>query len=187
MIEFLTSATHAKDYPESSREIVIVGRSNVGKSSFINALYKQKVAYVGKTAGKTRLLNFFNINDEYTMLDVPGYSFAKVSNKMLMEFARMMDEYFASRECLKLMVQIVDIRHKPTHDDLDMMEFARENHIKVIVIANKADKLSRNKQINGAKLIAETLNVNKEDVIIFSSVKPTNRQEVLDRIKSAIM
>lgn len=186
MIEFISSATRAQDYPPSEKEIVIVGRSNVGKSSFINALYKQKVAYVGKTAGKTRLLNFFNVNDEYTMLDVPGYSFAKVSAKMLMEFGRMMDEYFANRKCLKLMIQIVDIRHKPTHDDLDMIEFARENHIKVIVIANKADKLSHNKQINGAKLIAETMNVKKEDVIIFSSLQPKNRQVVLDRIKESI-
>ena len=139
MIRFIKSAKSSVDYPESLKEVVLVGRSNVGKSSFINAVFNQKAAYVGKTPGKTRLLNFFAVDDRYTLVDVPGYGFAKLSNNEIVAFGEMMEEYFSKRQALKLLVMITDIRHKPTGDDLDMIEFARYHHLNTLVIANKAD------------------------------------------------
>ena len=109
MIKFIKSCK-TKDYPESAGEIVFAGRSNVGKSSLINALYG-KIAYVGKTPGKTRLLNFFNVDDSYTVCDVPGYGFANPSEKQLIEFGVMMENYFTNRHELRLCVLILDIRH----------------------------------------------------------------------------
>lgn len=174
------------DYPDSSKEVVIVGRSNAGKSSFINALFSHKIAYVGKTPGKTRILNFFDYNGEFTVVDVPGYGFARLSDRQIVAFGEMMDEYFDNRDCLKLMVMIVDIRHKPTADDQDMIEFARYNHLKTMVIASKADKISNNQKTKQLKLISETLNVKKEDVLAFSSVKPNNIETVLNMIQTKI-
>lgn len=139
MIKFICSATRKEGYPETSDEVVFVGRSNVGKSSLINALYG-KVAYVGKTPGKTRLLNFFNVDDKYTVCDVPGYGYANRSDKEIIEFGQMMDEYFSKRENLRLCVIILDIRRIPNQDDLDMYEFLKENNIPVLFILNKCDK-----------------------------------------------
>ncbi len=174
------------DYPDSAKEIVIVGRSNAGKSSFINALFSHKIAYVGKTPGKTRILNFFDYNGEFTIVDVPGYGFAKLSDKQIVAFGEMMDEYFAKRDCLRLMVMIVDIRHKPTTDDLDMINFARYKHLKTIVVASKSDKISNNQKIRQLKLIADTLNVRNEDIVAFSSIKPDNITPVLNLIRTKI-
>lgn len=186
MIQFIKSTKLKNDYPVSDKEVVIVGRSNVGKSSFINALYNQKLAYVGKTAGKTRLLNFFNINNEYTMVDVPGYGYANRSGKELVEFGQMMDDYFTKRECLKLVIMLVDIRHKPTKDDIEMMEYLRYHHLNILVVANKSDKLSYSKCLEGRKLISEVLGINKDFIIMCSSLKKTNFDIIKEKINQAI-
>lgn len=183
MIKYIKSAKKLADYPESSKEVVIVGRSNVGKSSFINALYSHKIAYVGKTAGKTRLLNFFDVDNLYTMVDVPGYGFANRSQKELIEFGEMMDEYFNHREALKLVVMLVDSRHKPTKDDIDMIEYLRYHHKKVLVVANKSDKLSYSQSLKAKKVIGEILGINPDNIITVSSLKKTN----IDKVKEAIL
>lgn len=149
MISFIKSAKSLNDFPKSNREVVFVGRSNAGKSSLLNALYKNKLAYVGKTPGKTRMINFFNINDEYIAVDVPGYGFANRSQDEAIEFSDMMDDYF-SRKCVKLAVIIVDSRLGLTNDDLDMKEYLESKNIKYIIAANKIDKLSNN-QLNNNK------------------------------------
>lgn len=149
MISFIKSAKSLNDFPKSNREVVFVGRSNAGKSSLLNALYKNKLAYVGKTPGKTRMINFFNINDEYIAVDVPGYGFANRSQDEAIEFSDMMDDYF-SRKCVKLAVIIVDSRLGLTNDDLDMKEYLENKNIKYIIAANKIDKLSNN-QLNNNK------------------------------------
>ena len=181
MIRFIKSAKSSVDYPESLKEVVLIGRSNVGKSSFINAVFNQKAAYVGKTPGKTRLLNFFAVDDRYTLVDVPGYGFAKLSNNEIVAFGEMMEEYFSKRQALKLLVMITDIRHKPTGDDLDMIEFARYHHLNTLVIANKADKLSNNQCLKQIKLIKEVLGVN--EVMAFSAIEKTDSAKIRDLIE----
>ena len=178
MISYIKSAKKAVDFPDTKQEIVIVGKSNVGKSSFINALYNQKLAYVGKTAGKTRLLNFFNINDKYTMVDVPGYGYANRSGSEIIEFSDMMDNYFGNRNELKLVIMLVDVRHEPTKDDLMMIEYLRHYHKKVLIVANKADKLSYSQTIKAKQAIAKSLGVELSSIITCSSLKKTNFDEI---------
>lgn len=182
MVTFIKGVRTGKDYPESTNEVVIVGKSNVGKSTFINALYNQKIAYVGKTAGKTRMLNFFDVDGKYTMVDVPGYGYANRSNAELIAFGEMMDNYFGTRDALKLVVMIVDIRHKPTKDDIEMMEFLRHHHMNVMVVANKSDKLSYSKSLESKKLIAATLGIDANYIYPVSSLK----KDKIDIVRNVI-
>lgn len=183
MIKFICSATKKEHYPDTLGEVVFVGRSNVGKSSLINALYG-KVAYVGKTPGKTRLLNFFNVDDKYTVCDVPGYGYANRSDKEIVEFGKMMDEYFSTRENLKLCIIILDIRRTPNQDDLDMYEYLKENDIPTLFVLNKCDKLSNNQRINQEKNIYKTLDI--DHGICISTLKNVNIKNVAFEIKSFI-
>ena len=160
MIRFICSATSEKQFPQTEKEIVFVGRSNVGKSSLINALYKQKLAYVGKTPGKTKLINFFDIDGLYTAVDVPGYGYAQRSKEEAVRFADMMDDYFSRKDKILLVVMIVDARIGLTADDLDMKEYLDEHELKYIVAANKIDKLSNNQLMNNKhKLFADIENI----------------------------
>lgn len=171
-VEFVTSAKEKNAWPkEGCIEFVLAGRSNVGKSSFINALVNRKnLAYVGKTPGKTRLLNFFKIDNRFMLVDVPGYGYATRGQKEFIAFGQMMDEYFSLREELKALFMIVDFRHKPTKDDVEMVEYARSNHIATFIVATKADKIKNSQWHTNLKVIAETLNVSKDSIIPFSSV-----------------
>ncbi len=155
--EFLTSAAGRQDWPESTRpEIVVVGRSNVGKSSFINAFTnRKKLAYVGNTPGKTRLINFFTIDDQWTLVDVPGYGYAKMSKAQLEKLGKMMDDYFLHRENIAGVIQLVDGRHEPTADDVDMVQFFREMGYPVIIGATKIDKVPKTKRIAALKKISQ--------------------------------
>ncbi len=183
MIKFISSATKLEQYPVSNAEVVFVGRSNVGKSSLINKLYG-KVAYVGKTPGKTRLLNFFDVNGKYTVCDVPGYGYARRSEKEMIEFGEMMDEYFSCREPLKLCVMILDIRRTPNQDDKDMLEYLNEHNIPVLFVFNKCDKFSNNQRINQLKIIYKTLGI--EGGICVSCLKSVNIDVVANSIESLI-
>lgn len=181
MINFIKSAKSINDFPKTDREVVFVGRSNAGKSSLLNALYKKDLAYVGKTPGKTRLINFFNINDEYTAVDVPGYGFAYRSQDEAIEFGDMMEDYF-SRSNVKLAVIIVDSRLGLTKDDIDMKEYLEDKKIKYIIAANKIDKLSNN-QLNNNK--HKFFNEYKY-VTYISAVKKTGIEELKKQISSLI-
>lgn len=169
--ELVISAPDKNSWPETTLpEVVLAGRSNVGKSSFINAMTnRKKLAYVGNTPGKTRLLNFFNIDDELMFVDVPGYGYANISKKQLVLFGQMMEDYFHEREQKVGLVLIVDSRHKPTEDDITMMEFARYYKMEVVVIATKVDKLSNNEQRKNATKICEILDIPESSLILFSS------------------
>lgn len=183
--EFVLCAAWKSQWPDTSiPEICLAGRSNVGKSSFINAITGYgKLAKVSSTPGKTRTLNFFNINNELHLVDVPGYGYAKVNDKIKESFGEMIDTYLRERDTLKGLVLLVDYRHKPTRDDVEMYEYAKYYEIPVIVVATKEDKLKRNDLIKNEKLIKKTLNFDKNDSFIrFSSLTKKGIDEVWNEI-----
>ena len=183
--QFMLCAAWKSQWPENDLpEICLAGRSNVGKSSFINTITNHsKLAKVSGTPGKTRTLNFFNINDELRLVDVPGYGYTKVNDKIKESFGDMLDTYLRERDVLKGLVLIVDYRHKPTHDDKMMYDYAKHYHIPVIVVATKEDKLKRNDLKKNEKIIKDTLGFDKNDIFLrFSSLNKVGIDEVWERI-----
>ena len=183
--QFMLCAAWKSQWPENDLpEICLAGRSIVGKSSFINTITNHsKLAKVSGTPGKTRTLNFFNINDELRLVDVPGYGYAKVNDKIKESFGDMLDTYLRERDVLKGLVLIVDYRHKPTHDDKMMYDYAKHYHIPVIVVATKEDKLKRNDLKKNEKIIKDTLGFDKNDIFLrFSSLNKVGIDEVWERI-----
>ena len=170
--EYILSAAWKSQWPEESfPEMCLAGRSNVGKSSFINAMLSRNgLAKVSSTPGKTRTLNFFNVNDALYFVDVPGYGYAKVANNVTKQFGKTMDEYISERQTLRGFILLVDYRHKPTKDDVMMYEFVKHHGVPVIVVATKEDKLKRNDLKKNEKLIKDTLHFDPSDTFIrFSS------------------
>lgn len=169
MIQFVKSATKLSEFPQGFKEVVFVGRSNAGKSSLINALYKKDLAYTGKTPGKTKMINFFNNDDKYLIVDVPGYGFANRSKQEAINFGNMMEDYF-SRKNIKLCVMIVDCRIGLTEDDNNMLDFLKDNKIKYIIAVNKIDKLSNNQLINNKNRLFKDY----DNCVYISAIKRTN-------------
>lgn len=187
--EFIISAASQKQYPnEPIPEIALAGRSNVGKSSFINRMISRKnLARTSQKPGKTQTLNFYKLNDHLHFVDVPGYGYAKVSKKERDRWGHMMEEYFSERENLQAVVLITDIRHKPTKDDQMMYDFLKHFELPVIVIATKADKVSRGKHEQYLKRTRETLQMEKEDpLILFSAETGLGRDQAWKAIQSFI-
>ena len=183
-VKFKTSVANYNDILTDKNEYAFVGRSNVGKSSFINSLTNRKnLAYVGKTPGKTRLLNFYTLEDKYNLVDVPGYGYASLSGKQLIDFGHMMDAYFESRENLKAMVQLVDIRHDPTKDDVDMVNYAKEHKIRLVIVATKADKVSKNQRPKALKAIAAKLGVDANNIFVVSSETKEGFDKIEERLR----
>ena len=183
--ELVISAPDRHSWPESDLpEVVLAGRSNVGKSSLINTItQRKKLAYVSNTPGKTRLLNFFNLNDQYMLVDVPGYGYANASKTMLKKFGEMMEDYFAERTQKRGLLLIVDARHKPTEDDRLMIDFARYYDLPCFVVATKMDKLKRSEIKKNLNVIKETLLLREEEVLIpFSSETKQGVDEVWNEL-----
>ena len=182
------TAVRRSQYPEDSKsEFLLVGRSNVGKSSFINALVNRKnFARTSATPGKTQTLNFFLINDLFYIVDVPGYGFARVSKKLKTKFGMIIEDYLESRNNLKNVFLLIDFRHKPTKDDVMMYEFLKYYNIPVTIVATKADKVKKSCFEKNINIIVNTLNINKEDIILFSTITKTGKEEVLNKIESLI-
>ncbi|HAR85981.1 MULTISPECIES: ribosome biogenesis GTP-binding protein YihA/YsxC [unclassified Clostridium] len=183
--EFKTSAVKPTQYPEDGMcEIAFVGRSNVGKSSLINTLTnRRKLVKVSGTPGKTRLINFFTINNKLYFVDLPGYGYAKVSKSEKATWGKMMEQYLINRPELKKVVILVDCRHKPTGDDIMMYEWIKHYGYEVIVVATKKDKLTKSELQRSAKVIKETLKLGKEDkLLFFSSLKKEGKEELLEEI-----
>jgi len=170
--ELVVSASDQASWPDSTLpEVVLAGRSNVGKSSFINAITnRKKLAYVGNTPGKTRLLNFFNLDDCYMLVDVPGYGYANLSKAQMIKFGEMMEDYFALRTQKKGLVILVDARHLPSEDDETMLEYARYYDIPICIVATKIDKVKSSQRMHKLKQIKEALSLRDHEVLIpFSS------------------
>lgn len=188
--QFLTSAVKEEQWPKDQViEFCFVGRSNVGKSSFINTLTNQRnLARISQTPGKTQVLNFFSINNgEFRFVDVPGYGFAKVNRNKKEQFADMMEEYLATRKNLKAIFLLLDFRHQPTKDDILMLEYLQYMKHKIYLIATKVDKVSKNQYIKQKKLILTTLNLPiSTEIILFSSFKKIGVNDVLEMFDKTI-
>ena len=183
--EFIISAVKREQYPVDNRvEIAFVGRSNVGKSSIINALTNRRhLAKVSQTPGKTKLINFFLINNDFYLVDLPGYGYAKVSKKEKESWGKTIDMYLHNREPLKRVVLLVDSRHKPTADDIMMHDWIKHYGIDVVVVATKSDKLSNNDLVKSKKIIKETLKLGEKDKLyFFSSLNKKGRDQLIDNL-----
>lgn len=182
-------ATRRSQYPEERKpEFLLVGRSNVGKSSFINAILSRKnLAYTSSRPGKTQTLNFYSVNDSFYLIDVPGYGYASVDKKTQSKFGMMIEEYLEKRTVLKRVFLLIDFRHRPTEDDLLMYNFLKYYNLPVTVIATKADKVGGSKKEKNLKDILDTLDlVVGDDLVVFSSVTKLGVKEVVKKIESLI-
>ena len=169
--EFIKSSVDSNSLPPEDRlEFMFCGRSNVGKSSFINMLCNNyKLARTSSNPGKTQTLNFFLINKEFYFVDVPGYGYARVSKSIKETFGKMIEEYVTTRKALKMVFLLVDFRHKPTEDDCLMYEFLKYHKLPVTIIATKSDKIKNSERKKCKEAIINTLKLSSEDKFIITS------------------
>lgn len=182
-------AVRMSQYPDDMKaEFLLVGRSNVGKSSFINTVLNRKnIARTSATPGKTQTLNFYIVNDKFYLVDVPGYGYAAVDKDTQKKFGMMIEEYLINRENLKRVFLLVDYRHKPTEDDLLMFNFMKYYDLDVTIVATKADKLKMSDKAKSDKAIKEMFKLGENDnVVAFSSVNKTGREEILNIIEKSL-
>ncbi len=182
-------AVKRSQYPEDNmKEIAFAGRSNVGKSSLLNLITgRRALARVSGSPGKTRTINFYNINDSFRIVDLPGYGYARVSRSVTDNWGDMMEQYFSARHNLVKTVQLVDIRHEPSKQDIQMYEYLRHYGLDGLVVATKADKISRNQINKNISVIKKALGMKPEDkVIACSALKRTGQDELLDEIEKLL-
>lgn len=189
-VEFLTSAVRKDQYPpEGVPEIAFAGRSNVGKSSLINLLTnRKKLAKVSQNPGKTRTINFFTVNGTFRIVDLPGYGYAKVSKAEAEKWGPMMEDYLSSRPDLLKVVQLVDIRHAPSAQDRQMYEYLQYYGLDGLVVATKADKVSRGEAAKNIAVIRRDLKLKKGDrVIPVSALNKTGTEEILAAMEEILL
>lgn len=182
------TAVRKSQYPEDNKpEILLVGRSNVGKSSFINCLINRKnFARTSSTPGKTRTLNFYLVNDDFYLVDVPGYGYAKVSKQLKHKFGMIIEDYLEGRDNLVHVFMLIDFRHKPTNDDIMMFEFLKYYNISLTIIATKTDKVKTSAIEKNKKIILDTFNIENDELILFSAPKKTGRETVLKKLANML-
>ncbi len=183
------SAVRGSQYPNDKRkEFLLVGRSNVGKSSFINTILNRKnLARISAKPGKTQTLNFYLINEEFYLVDAPGYGFANVSKSLKQNFGAIMENYLETRENLKMVFMLIDFRHKPTDDDVMMYEYLKHYNIPVTLICTKFDKVGSSNVFKNKKSIMEMLHLDDDsNLIMFSSVTKNGKEEVYKKIEEIL-
>jgi GTP-binding protein len=190
--EFVASAVKPDQYPHDGLpEIALAGRSNVGKSSLINRLINRKnLARTSSQPGKTQTLNYYRINDRLFFVDLPGYGYAKVAKSVKERWGRMIESYLLKREQLKLVLHVVDLRHPPTKDDVAMYDWLAHYGLPVVVVATKADKISRGHWPKHAKIVRETLDLrDAHPLVLFSAETGQGKDElwklILERVPAA--
>jgi GTP-binding protein len=185
---FLKSATKPAHYPEGEMaEIAFAGRSNVGKSSLINALVNRKnLVRTSSTPGRTQLINFFAVNDAFSLVDLPGYGFAKVPLAVKKEWGPMMETYLATRTNLRGVVLIFDIRRTPREEDLQLLTWLRTYQVTPLLVITKCDKVSKNERAKQTALIAATLQVAREDLCHFSALSREGVEVIWQRIEALL-
>lgn len=185
-VDFITSAVRRSQYPTDEKpEFLLVGRSNVGKSSFVNTLINRKnYARTSSKPGKTQTLNFYKINDDFYFVDVPGYGYAITDKKTQMKFGKMIEDYVANREQLKEVFMLIDFRHKPSSDDILMYKYLKYYNLKVTVVATKIDKISFGQREKYKNIILNTLELQEGDkLVLFSSVTKDGKKEIYGEIE----
>ena len=188
-VELKSIAVRTSQYPtDSYPEFLLVGRSNVGKSSFINTLIERKnYAHTSSKPGKTTTLNFYLVNNEFYIVDVPGYGYALGGKEKQRKFGLMIEEYLKTRETMKKVFLLVDYRHKPTEDDCLMYNFLKYYNIDVVVVATKYDKVNKSGRIKQDRVIRETLGLDADhDFIAFSTVTKKGKDEVYQIIEKEL-
>lgn len=179
--KLIISAVSKKQYPDHDLpEILLLGRSNVGKSSFINTIINRKsLARTSSQPGKTRTINFYDIDNLFCFVDMPGYGYAKVSKQERTQFKSMITEYVRCRENLFMVIQLIDFRHTPTQDDVQVNQWLQEEGIVPVVVATKIDKVKRNEYQKNIKQITEALQLESySDIFLFSSEKRIGKEEI---------
>ena len=188
-VELSISAVRQSQYPEDSKpEFLLCGRSNVGKSSFINSIVERKnIARVSSNPGKTQTLNFYYVNEDFYIVDVPGYGYANVSEEIRQKFGKMIEEYLEHRECLERVFMLIDFRIKPTQDDLLMYNFLNYHNLPVTIIATKVDKVSKNDRDKQVKMINDEFNIKEGDnLVLFSSRTKLGKSEIQNIISDIV-
>lgn len=186
--DFVKSAVYEKDYPEqlNNMEFAFVGRSNVGKSSLINSITgRKKLAKTSKTPGRTQLINYFKINNEFFVVDLPGYGFAKVPKEMKAEWGKTMDRYIASPR-KKLVFVLLDIRRIPSQEDIEMLIYLDHHDIPFKIIFTKMDKVSNNEKFKIMKEIKKKIEFHNEDVFFHSSLSDNGKEDILNFIETLL-
>ena len=183
-VKLTISAVRESQFPNDNKEeFLLVGRSNVGKSSFINTLINRKnFARTSASPGKTQTLNFYLVNDFFYLVDAPGYGYAKVNRELKNKFGLIMESYLEKRENLKMVFMLIDFRHKPTDDDIMMYKYLKHYNIPVSIICTKVDKVSKNSHEKQINMITKILETDRNNLILFSSVTKIGKQEVYEKL-----
>lgn len=187
--ELVITAAKQEQYPKDEQlEIALAGRSNVGKSSLINTLVNRRnLARTSSSPGKTQTINFYNINDEFRLVDLPGYGYAKVSLRERERWGKMIENYLTNRRNLAEVLLLLDIRHSPGEHDKMMYDWIRSFGFNGIIIATKADKISKGKWNKHIAMIQRELGVeNREFIVPFSATSRLNKDKVWDVIKEVL-
>lgn len=188
-VEMKISAVRVSQYPEDNLpEFLMVGRSNVGKSSFINTLiHRKNFARTSSRPGKTQTLNFYLINEKFYLVDVPGYGYALTSKKTQEKFGKMIEDYLANRKNLKYVFMLVDFRHKPTKDDILMYNYLKYFNLPVTIVATKVDKITKGQWNKYKNIILKELDlVHGDDLVLFSSILKEGKETIQNLIESKI-
>ena len=183
--KFEISAVGPKQYPKGDLpEVVLVGKSNVGKSSFVNTLCNRKnLARTSNVPGKTRQINFYNIDDKFYLVDLPGYGFSKMSKEEKVVSGKYIEEYLEKRENISLIVLVLDIRHKPTEDDVHMYKYILSTNLPFIVVTNKADKIAVTKVDEAVNVVKEYLGISYSTIIPFSAERKIYTEKAWQEIE----
>lgn len=181
-------AGSVKQFPEETLpEIAFVGKSNVGKSSLINSLLGRKsLARTSSAPGKTRTINWYEVDERLFFVDLPGYGYAKVSKAEQMKWGKVIEHYLHHRQSLRLVLLLVDSRHAPGEGDRMMMDWLQYYNVPTLVVATKSDKINRSQHERQKKIIREALGIDKEDILLYSSETKVGRDEVWSRIADLI-
>ena len=188
-VDLVISAVRRSQYPTDNKpEFLLVGRSNVGKSSFINTLINRKnYARTSSSPGKTQTINFYLVNDQFYLVDAPGYGFAKLGKAKKKKFGLMMEDYLTNRENLKQVFMLVDFRHKPSSDDIMMYNFLKYYKLPVTIVATKCDKVGITKQQAQRNMILNDLElVVGDDFVVFSNVTKEGKSDIHEKIERII-